>query len=69
MTTEYDRIERLIETSVIALVAEFLGEVTGLRPPVERELFPPHMRPALDRLCDGLMQIVKETGDCRPRDG
>jgi hypothetical protein len=54
--------EEVIEASVIALVAEFVGEVTGLRPPVERELFPPHMKPALDRLCDGLMQIMKKTG-------
>jgi hypothetical protein len=49
-----------LEGAVLALVAEFVGAVTGLRPPIESAVFPPEMRPALDRLCDGLIQVVHE---------
>ena len=48
------------EAAVVALVAEFVGSLTGLRPPLERALFPPDQEPALKRLCDGLIQLVRE---------
>jgi hypothetical protein len=48
------------EAAVIALVAEFVGSLTGLRPPLERALFPPDQEPALARLCDGLIQLARE---------
>jgi hypothetical protein len=51
----------LLEAATIALVAEFIGEITGLRPPLERELFPPEWRSALNRLIDGLQQLRKES--------
>ncbi len=54
----------VMESAVVALVAEFIGAVTRVKPPVERELFPPEMKPALDRLCDGLMQLAKEEAAC-----
>jgi hypothetical protein len=50
------------EAAVVALVAEFIGSLTGLRPPLERALFPPDQEPALNRLCDGLIQLVRECG-------
>jgi hypothetical protein len=59
MAMEPERRARL-EGAVIALVAEFMGTVTGTRPPMECALFPPEMRPALARLCDGLIQVVHE---------
>jgi hypothetical protein len=43
------------EAALIALVAEFIGSLTGLRPPLERALFPPDQEPALNRLCDGII--------------
>jgi hypothetical protein len=49
-----------LEGAVVALVAEFIGAITGTRPPLERALFPPEMEPALKRLCDGLIQVVRE---------
>jgi hypothetical protein len=52
-----------LEGAVVALVAEFLGEITGMRPPWERRLFPPEMEPALKRLCDGLIQVVRECSE------
>lgn len=60
---------RMMEAAIVALVAEFIGELTGLRPPLERSLFPPHWTPALNRLCDGLMQVVKETHAPSPQPG
>lgn len=48
------------EAAIIALVAEFVGDITGLKVPTERELFPENMKPALNRLCDGLIQVSKE---------
>jgi hypothetical protein len=50
----------VMEAAVLALVAEFLGAITGSRPPVERSQFPPHMKLELDRLVDGLIQVAKE---------
>jgi hypothetical protein len=49
-----------LEAVVLVLVAEFVGDLTGLRPPTERSLFPPEHEPALWRLCDGLIQAVRE---------
>lgn len=49
-----------LESAVVALVAEFMGAVTGMRPPMERRLFPEHMEVPLQRLCDGLIQVVQE---------
>lgn len=51
-----------MESAMVALVAEFVGSITGLRPPLERRLFPPEYEPALKRLCDGAVQVVKESG-------
>lgn len=50
----------LMEAAMVALVAEFVGAITGLRPPLERRLFPQQHEPALNRLCDGAVQVVKE---------
>jgi hypothetical protein len=52
------------EAAVVALVAEFIGSLTGLRPPLERALFPPDQEPALTRLCDGITQLFRE---CRSK--
>jgi hypothetical protein len=49
-----------LEGAVVALVAEFMGAATGLRPPSDRAGFPPELEPALKRLCDGLIQVVRE---------
>ena len=49
-----------MEKAAVALVAEFIGAITGLRPPLERELFPAQYEPALKRLCDGMVQLVRE---------
>jgi hypothetical protein len=51
--------ERL-ESAVVGLVAEFMGRITGLRPPLERRLFPPRMEVPLKLLCDGLIEVVRE---------
>ena len=48
------------EAATIALLAEFISALTGLRPPSERALFPPDKLPALQRLCDGLLQVLRE---------
>jgi hypothetical protein len=53
----------LMEAAVIALIAEFVGELTGLRPPSDRALFPRYMEPALTRLVDGLIQVAKEDAE------
>ena len=64
MTYEFTGMEderrRRLEGAVVALVAEFLGNITGLLPPLERRLFPPEMEPPLKRLCDGLIKVVHE---------
>lgn len=52
-----------LDATTVALVAEFIGEITGTRPPSERSAFPPEWEPALQRLCDGLVQAVKEFTD------
>jgi hypothetical protein len=44
-----------IEASVIALFAQFVGKATGLRPPIERRLFPIALEPHLSQLVDGLL--------------
>jgi hypothetical protein len=49
-----------LEGAVVALVAEFMGTVTGTRPPLERTLFPPEMEPALKRLVDGLIKLLHD---------
>jgi hypothetical protein len=51
-----------MEAATIALLAEFVADLTGFRPPSEGELFPAAWRPALDRLCDGVIQAAKEYG-------
>lgn len=61
------RQRELIEAQAIALVADFVGDITGLKPPVERKLFPPYMRPALDRLVDGLLKITRASD--APKEG
>lgn len=47
-----------LESAIVALLAEFVGTVTGTQPPLERTLFPAEMEPALKQLCDGLIEIL-----------
>lgn len=53
------------ESRVLSAVAEFMFVVTGLRPPVERHLFPPRMEDALMALVDDLDEAMK--GRPQPR--
>ena len=46
--------------ATIALIAEFIGSITGTRPPSEAHLFPAEWQPALDTLISGLEQIAQE---------
>lgn len=56
----HDQKLKLLEAASVALVAEFIGAITGLRPPLERNLFPPEYEPGLRRFVDGMVQLVRE---------
>ena len=51
---------------MIALTAELIGSITGLRPPLERHLFPPLWLPAINRFIDGAKQVIRESSTYSP---
>lgn len=50
----------IMDSAIRALAVEFIGAITGLRPPAEKEAIPSHMRGAFVTFSDGLRQLANE---------
>ena len=60
------RDEDILSAELRGSTAEFLGWLTGLLPPSDRESIPPEMRPAFDKMLGRIVAAAKrysESGD------
>lgn len=67
-----DRAREILSAELRGSTAEFLGWLTGLKPPEEKESIPPEMRPAFDkmlkRLTDAAEQYAGAAASSPPRE-
>jgi hypothetical protein len=54
-----EREREILLAEIRGSAAEFLGWLTGLTPPADKEAIPPELRPAFDKMCNRLADAVE----------